>query len=178
MSLIAQEEAGARGHGVERERALRSLNAAKFVGALPLFEELAGANPSGGAIICGMGLATLATSNYWRKNYLTGMSWEDFFREFPSEQVYPHSARQEGDGAQRGYRFPDEGPAEDYVLLARADQGIARNYEASRQANRDKPHRRLVECGASGSDCRRLPKLCGGSLKRMAQLRYLSRHAT
>lgn len=47
-------------------------------------------------------------------------------------------------------RLNDEGLLEAFVLFARADDGIARDYAAYRQANRDKLRRYLIEYVTSG----------------------------
>jgi tetratricopeptide (TPR) repeat protein len=98
---------------------------------------------------------------------------ENFRKAYPAETEYRHSLREEADalrmvaesvrGQQKEGKIkqlaPDlaqllkldaEGLLEAYVLLARADEGIARDYAAYRKANRDKLQRYLSEYVTSG----------------------------
>jgi tetratricopeptide (TPR) repeat protein len=114
----------------------------------------------------------------WMWYGLTRAAWttnehEKFKKEYPGEKSYRHSLREEA-GALRAVieavrnaqkegkvkqlskdlqlltQLEDAGLLEAYVLFARADDGIARDYVEYRKANRDKLHRYLVEYLASG----------------------------
>jgi len=101
---------------------------------------------------------------------LTRVTWAkgDFSKNFPDEKVYRHSLREEATALRMVADFAakdlksgkikalepslstlvklnEEGLLEAYILLARADQGIARDYAAYRQANRDKLRRYFKE---------------------------------
>ncbi|MFN2454122.1 MAG: tetratricopeptide repeat protein [Pyrinomonadaceae bacterium] len=109
-------------------------------------------------------------SNAWLMYDLTRTAWAkgDFARAYPNEKVYRHSLREEAAALrmvanaaakdlQSGkikslepslatlVKLNDAGLLEAYILLARADQGIARDYAAYRQENRDKLRRYLTE---------------------------------
>ncbi|HVF87302.1 MAG TPA: tetratricopeptide repeat protein [Pyrinomonadaceae bacterium] len=109
-------------------------------------------------------------SNHWLMYDLTRVAWAkgDFSKNFPDEKVYRHSLREEAAALRMVADFAakdlksgktkslepslatlvklnEEGLLEAYILLARADQGIARDYDAYRQANRDKLRRYLKE---------------------------------
>lgn len=109
-------------------------------------------------------------SNHWLMYDLTRVAWAkgDFLKNFPEEKVYRHSLREEAAALRMVADFAakdlksgkikalepslaalvkmnEEGLLEAYILLARADQGIARDYDAYRQANRDKLRRYLKE---------------------------------
>jgi tetratricopeptide (TPR) repeat protein len=97
-------------------------------------------------------------------------SWKaaKFAKEFPNEFSYRHSLREEAEALrsvaelvkqqlkdgkikqpdpvlEQLVKLHNEGLIEAYVLLARADQGIAKDYPAYRQANRDKLQRYILE---------------------------------
>ncbi|HEV2761699.1 MAG TPA: tetratricopeptide repeat protein [Pyrinomonadaceae bacterium] len=103
----------------------------------------------------------------------TTNDYERFRQEYPGEKTYRHSLREEADALRgviegvreqqkRGQvkqlsadlqtllRLEEAGLLEAFVLLARADEGIARDYAEYRRANRDKLRRYLVEYVASG----------------------------
>lgn len=109
-------------------------------------------------------------SNHWLMYDLTRVTWAkgDFSKSFPDEKVYRHSLREEATALRMVADFAakdlksgkikalepslstlvklnEEGLLEAYILLARADQGIARDYAAYRQANRDKLRRYFKE---------------------------------
>jgi len=109
-------------------------------------------------------------SNYWLMYDLTRVAWAkgDFSKNFPDEKIYRHSLREEATALRMVADFAakdlksgkikalepslstlvklnEEGLLEAYILLARADQGIARDYAAYRQANRDKLRRYFKE---------------------------------
>ena len=94
-----------------------------------------------------------------------GKPGEKFAKAFPNEKVYRHSLAEEAD-ALRGVltvlktgkkpktlnsslvnlqKLNDAGLLEAYILLARADAGIRRDYEVYRQNNSDKIKRYLAE---------------------------------
>ncbi|MET0647149.1 MAG: tetratricopeptide repeat protein [Pyrinomonadaceae bacterium] len=103
----------------------------------------------------------------------TTNDYEKFRKEYPGEKKYRHSLREEAD-ALRGVieavrnkqkagevkqlskdlqlllQIEEAGLLEAYVLFARPDEGIARDYAEYRKANRDKLRRYLVEYLASG----------------------------
>jgi tetratricopeptide (TPR) repeat protein len=109
-------------------------------------------------------------SNEWLMYDLTRIAWSkgDFFRNYPDEKVYRHSLKEEAaalrmvaEAAARDLksakvktlevslenlvRVNDAGLLEPYILFARPDQGIARDYAAYRKANRDKLRRYWLE---------------------------------
>lgn len=123
----------------------------------------------GSAAWMGYGLtrATWATDK-------TGKLSEKFSKAYPNEKAYRHSLAEEIDALRmivttakeqmKGKDFKqlepslaalvklhDAGLLEAYVLLARADQGIARDYAAYRQANRDKLRSYLLNYVITGS---------------------------
>jgi tetratricopeptide (TPR) repeat protein len=100
---------------------------------------------------------------YWKAYKDTRAAWakSEFAKEFPNEKAYRHSLREEAAAlraaAEVAIRDPELGKSaaadptlanllnlykadliEAYVLLARADEGIARDYAGYRQTNRDK----------------------------------------
>jgi tetratricopeptide (TPR) repeat protein len=98
---------------------------------------------------------------------------ERFRKQYPAETTYRHSLAEEADALRmvaQGVRqqtkdgkikqldpalaelvrLDDAGLLEAYILFARADEGVARDYAAYRKANRDKLRRYLVEYVASG----------------------------
>ncbi|MBA3322083.1 MAG: tetratricopeptide repeat protein [Pyrinomonadaceae bacterium] len=102
-----------------------------------------------------------------------GWAMGKFAKEFPDEKAYRHSLREEAEALAlvvssvktqtkenkiktldpalaRLVKLHDEGLLEAYILFARSDQGIARDYEKYRQANRDKLRRYLIEYVTSG----------------------------
>jgi hypothetical protein len=106
----------------------------------------------------------------WLGYGLTRASWatQKFAKEFPGEKEYRHTLREEVDALRmvvesvktqtkdkkiktldpslaRLVKLHDEGLLEAYILFARADQGIARDYFEYRKTNRDKLRRYLNE---------------------------------
>jgi tetratricopeptide (TPR) repeat protein len=102
-------------------------------------------------------------SNNWLMYDLTRMAWQkgDFFKNYPNEKEYRHSLKEEAaalrmvaEAASKDLKsgkvkaleasldslvqLNDAGLLEAFVLFARPDQGIARDYPAYRAANRDK----------------------------------------
>jgi tetratricopeptide (TPR) repeat protein len=90
-----------------------------------------------------------------------GWHGERFQKEFPNEKEYRHSLAEEMDGFQMVVsqvkeklkkkeikaldpelaslvKLSDEGLLESYILISRADQGIAKDYEPYRNSHRDK----------------------------------------
>lgn len=117
-------------------------------------------------------------SGAWAAYGLTRAAWavndyERFKKAHPAEKTYRHSLAEEA-AALRGViegvrnqqkggevkqlakdlqlllQLEEEGLLEAYVLFARADEGIARDYADYRKANRDKLHRYLADYLASG----------------------------
>ena len=103
----------------------------------------------------------------------TTNDYEKFKKEYPGEKTYRHSLREEAfalravvesvrnqqkDGKvkqlsqdlQLLVQLEEAGLLESYVLFARADDGIARDYVEYRKANRDKLRRYLAEYLTSG----------------------------
>jgi tetratricopeptide (TPR) repeat protein len=98
-----------------------------------------------------------AVRTTWRK--------ENFAKTFPQEKTYRHSLAEEADALRavitmatgdkkvkslspslaKLKKLNDEGLLEAYILLARADQGIADDYPAYLAQNRDKLRRYVVE---------------------------------
>ncbi|MCA1628100.1 MAG: tetratricopeptide repeat protein [Acidobacteria bacterium] len=102
----------------------------------------------------------------WMLYGLVRAAWatSDFAKAFPQEKTYRHSLREEAE-ALRGVaqavrqrqkdgkikdldpslanllKLEEAGLLEAYIIFARPDEGIARDYEAYRQANRDKLRR-------------------------------------
>ncbi len=102
-------------------------------------------------------------SSNWLMYNLTRMAWQkgDFFKNYPNEKEYRHSLKEEAaalrvvaEAASKDLKsgkvkaleasldslvqLNDAGLIEAFVLFARPDQGIARDYNAYRAANRDK----------------------------------------
>jgi len=102
-------------------------------------------------------------SHEWLMYNLTRTAWVngDFFKNYPDEQVYRHSLKEEAaalrmvaESAAKDLKagkikalesslatlvkLNDTGLLESYVLFARPDQGIARDYVRYRKDNRDK----------------------------------------
>lgn len=102
-------------------------------------------------------------SSNWLMYNLTRMSWQkdEFFKNYPNEKEYRHSLKEEAaalrvvaEAASKDLKtgkvkaleasldslvqLHDAGLIEAFVLFARPDQGIARDYNAYRAANRDK----------------------------------------
>jgi tetratricopeptide (TPR) repeat protein len=109
-------------------------------------------------------------STAWMAYAATRAAWqaEKFAREFPNEKTYRHTLREEADALQQVaaavrrqqkegkikqldpmldnlLRLSDAGLVEAYVLLARPDDGIIRDYEAYRKTERNKLRRYLSE---------------------------------
>jgi len=101
-------------------------------------------------------------SSNWLMYDLTRIAWSkgDFFKNYPDEKVYRHSLKEEAtalrlvaEAAAKDLKsgkvkalepslamlakLNEDGFLEAYVLFARPDQGIARDYAAYRAANRD-----------------------------------------
>ena len=110
-----------------------------------------------------------------RRAAWTTNDFEKFRREHPGEKAYRHSLREEAEALRRVVeavrqqtkdgkvkqldpslaalvKLHDEGLLEAYVLLARPDEGIARDYPAYRKDNRDKLRRYLTDYVASGQN--------------------------
>jgi tetratricopeptide (TPR) repeat protein len=103
-----------------------------------------------------------ATRSTWHK--------EKFARTFPDEKTYRHSLAEEADALRsvialatvdkktknlspslvKLKKLNDEGLLEAYILLARADAGIARDHPAYLRDNRDKLRRYVVEYVLTG----------------------------
>jgi tetratricopeptide (TPR) repeat protein len=106
----------------------------------------------------------------WLYYEMARMAWttERFVKEFPNETVYRHSLREEAEALRTvaeaaakdlksgkvkvldeslAYlvKLNEDGLLEAYVLLARADEGISRDYLAYREPNRDRLRRYLAE---------------------------------
>ncbi|MGZ8844514.1 MAG: hypothetical protein ACXW18_12685 [Pyrinomonadaceae bacterium] len=102
-------------------------------------------------------------SNNWLLYSLTRVAWSksDFFKNYPTEKTYRHSLKEEAAALrmvadacakdlQSGkvkalepslamlVKLNEDGFIEPYVLFARPNQGIARDYPAYRATNRDK----------------------------------------
>jgi tetratricopeptide (TPR) repeat protein len=99
---------------------------------------------------------------------------EKFLKEFPQEKTYRHSLREEIDalsgvveaarnelkGSQKAaqaeisianlIKLYQAGLLEPYILLVQADQGIAKDYDSYRQANRDKLRKYMSEVVLNG----------------------------
>jgi tetratricopeptide (TPR) repeat protein len=109
-------------------------------------------------------------SGAWEQYGLVRAKWvaEEFAKAFPAEQAYRHSLREETEALRKTaeaasellksgkikslspslaalVKLNDAGLLEPYIFFARVDQGIARDYEAYRQANRDKLRRYWAE---------------------------------
>lgn len=105
-------------------------------------------------------------SNEWLMYDLTRMAWQksDFFKNYPDEKEYRHSLKEEAaalrmvaEACSKDLRsgkvkaleasldslvqLNDAGFLEAFILFARADQGIARDYAAYRKDNREKLRR-------------------------------------
>ncbi|MDT5062241.1 MAG: hypothetical protein QOH63_2700 [Acidobacteriota bacterium] len=106
----------------------------------------------------------------WEQYGLVRAKWvaEDFAKAFPNEQAYRHTLREETEALRKVAEVASEwlksgkikslspslaalvklneaGLLEPYIFYTRVDQGIARDYEAYRQANRDKLRRYWAE---------------------------------
>lgn len=109
-------------------------------------------------------------SNHWLMYDLTRIAWQkgDFFRNYPDEKTYRHTLKEEAAALRMVAEFGakdiksgkvktlepsldalvklnEAGLLEPYILFARADEGIARDYPAYRAANRDKLKRYWLE---------------------------------
>jgi tetratricopeptide (TPR) repeat protein len=109
-------------------------------------------------------------SNAWFIYTLSKAVWhgERFQKEFPGEKEYRHSLAEEVDGFQMVagqvkegikkkeirqldpalamlVKLSDEGLLEAFVLISRADQGIAKEYPAYRDGHREKIHEYISE---------------------------------
>jgi tetratricopeptide (TPR) repeat protein len=103
-----------------------------------------------------------ATRSTWHK--------EKFAKTFPNEKTYRHSLAEEADALRsvlsvatadkkdkklspslaKLKKLDEEGLLESYILLARPDDGIAQDYEAYLQQNRDKLRRYMVQYVVKG----------------------------
>jgi tetratricopeptide (TPR) repeat protein len=109
-------------------------------------------------------------SNNWLMYDLTRMAWAkaDFFKNYPDEKVYRHSLKEEAaalrmvaESAAKDLKtgtikalepslatlvkLNESGLIEAFVLFARADQGVARDYASYRSTNRDRLKRYWLE---------------------------------
>ena len=109
-------------------------------------------------------------SNNWLMYDLTRIAWSkaDFFKNYPEEKVYRHSLKEEtaalrmvAESAARDLKsgkvkslegsldnlikLNDKGLLEAFVLFARPDEGIVRDYVAYRRDNREKLRRYWLE---------------------------------
>jgi tetratricopeptide (TPR) repeat protein len=109
-------------------------------------------------------------SNEWLMYDLTRIAWAkaDFFKNYPDEKVYRHSLKEEAaafrmvaEAAAKDLKsgkikalepslgvlvkLNEDGFLEAYILFARPDQGIARDYAAYRKDNREKLRRYWFE---------------------------------
>ena len=114
-------------------------------------------------------------SGNWLMYDLTRIAWSkgDFFKNYPDEKVYRHSLKEEAtalrlvaEAAAKDLKsgkvkaletslamlvkLNEDGFLEAYVLFARPDQGIARDYPAYRAANRDTLRRYWIEVVING----------------------------
>jgi tetratricopeptide (TPR) repeat protein len=114
-------------------------------------------------------------SSNWLMYDLTRIAWSkgDFFKNYPDEKTYRHSLKEEvtalrlvAEAAAKDLnsgkvkklelslemlvKLNETGLLEAYVLFARPDQGIARDYPAYRAANRDKLRRYWMEVVIAG----------------------------
>lgn len=114
-------------------------------------------------------------SNEWLMYDLTRVAWAkgEFAKAYPNEKAYRHSLREEtaalrmvAEMASKDLKagkikalepslatlvkLNDDGLLEPYVLLVRADQGIAQDYAAYRKDNRDKLIRYFIEYVVGG----------------------------
>lgn len=100
----------------------------------------------------------------------TGKLSEKFARAYPNEKTYRHSLAEETDALRLVIlslkegkevkqlepslaaltRLGEAGLLEPYILFARADQGVARDYPEFRRANRDKLRRYLLDYVVTG----------------------------
>jgi tetratricopeptide (TPR) repeat protein len=111
------------------------------------------------------------TSAIWLAYSMERALWrgEKFAKEYPSEKTYRHSLKEEGDamhaaaevareGSNKQFKnavkdpsvanllkLDDQGLLEPYILFARADQGIAQDYDEYRKAHQDKLRQYLEE---------------------------------
>jgi tetratricopeptide (TPR) repeat protein len=106
-------------------------------------------------------------SSAWLVYSITRATWrtDKFAKTFPKEKTYRHSLAEEMDAMQMVVssvksdkkikkmeeslvnllKLNDAGLLEAYILLARADDGIAQDYEEYRKGNREKIRRYLTE---------------------------------
>ncbi len=109
-------------------------------------------------------------SNEWLMYDLTRMAWQkgDFAKNYPNEQAYRHSLKEEAaalrmvaeacakdvksgkvktlePSLETLVKLNEGGLLEAFILFARPDQGIARDYAAYRATNRDKLRRYWLE---------------------------------
>lgn len=114
-------------------------------------------------------------SNEWLMYDLTRVAWAkgEFAKAYPNESIYRHSLREEAAALRMVaemaakdlkagkiktlepslatlVKLNDDGLLESYVLLARADQGIAQDYAAYRKDNHDKLIRYFTEYVVGG----------------------------
>ena len=109
-------------------------------------------------------------SGAWEHYAFVRAKWvvEDFAKAYPAEKAYRHTLREEAEALRKAAELATEwlksgrvktlspslaalvklheaGLLEPYVFFARADQGIAQDYETYRRANRDKLRRYWAE---------------------------------
>src|SRR5207237_1681816 len=109
-------------------------------------------------------------SNNWLMYDLTRIAWSktDFFKNYPAEKVYRHSLKEEtaalrmvAEAAARDLKsgkvksletsldnlikLNDAGLLDAFVLFARPDEGIVRDYVAYRRNNRERLRRYWLE---------------------------------
>ncbi|HEY0323364.1 MAG TPA: tetratricopeptide repeat protein [Pyrinomonadaceae bacterium] len=113
-------------------------------------------------------------SSAWLVYSITRASWrtDKFAKTFPKEKAYRHSLAEEAEALRMVVasakadkkikkleeslanlvKLNDAGLLEAFILLARADDGIAQDYEEYRKGNRDKLRRYLTEVVAGQSN--------------------------
>ncbi|MGH9903741.1 MAG: tetratricopeptide repeat protein, partial [Pyrinomonadaceae bacterium] len=109
-------------------------------------------------------------SSAWMMYGISRAAWkvDKFKKEYPAETTYRHSLREEADALRMTIesvrqqmkdkkiktldpmlanllKLEEEGLLEAFILFARADEGIARDYAAYRAANRDRLRRYLTQ---------------------------------
>jgi tetratricopeptide (TPR) repeat protein len=120
-------------------------------------------NLNAGALMSGKDDGSYAWISYGATR--SGWHKEKFAKTFPQEKTYRHSLAEEADALRSVFtlaasdkkvknlspslaklkKLDDEGFLEAYILFARPDQGIAQDYTAYRNQNRDKLRRYVVE---------------------------------
>lgn len=115
-------------------------------------------------------------SGAWEQYGIVRAKWvaEDFAKAYPNEKMYRHTLREETEALRKAaevaaellrtgkvkslspslaalVKLNEAGLLEPFIFFARVDQGIARDYGAYRQANRDKLRRYWAEFVISGN---------------------------